>query len=75
MSFALGAVGWLLFGLVSLRARVYPRAAAAMLMVGAALTIAPLPISGVVLEVAIAWLGLVLFSQMETSAQKSERVK
>ncbi len=31
MSFALAAVGWLLFGLVSLRARVYPRAAAAVL--------------------------------------------
>jgi len=34
LSFALGAVGWLLFGLVSLRTRVYPRAAAATLVVG-----------------------------------------
>ena len=75
LSFALGAVGWLLFGLVSLRARVYPRAAAAVLMVGAALTFVPLPISGVVLEVAIAWLGLVLFSQKEASVRQPERVK
>lgn len=75
LSFALAAVGWLLFGLVSLRARVYPRAATAVLMVGAALSFAPLPASGVVLEVAIAWMGLVLFSQKETSVQQPERVK
>jgi hypothetical protein len=43
LSFALAAVGWLLFGLVSLRAGVYPRAAAVVLMIGAALTFAPLP--------------------------------
>ncbi len=75
LSFALGALGWLLFGLVSLRARVYPRAAVVVLMVGAVLAFAPLPISGVVLQVAIAWLGLVLFSQREASAQQPERVK
>ncbi|MBA3474726.1 MAG: hypothetical protein H0T57_16145 [Rubrobacter sp.] len=75
LSFALAAVGWLLFGLVSLRTRVYPRAAVVALMIGAALTFAPLPISGVVLEVAIAWLGLVLFSQKGASVQQSERVK
>ncbi len=75
LSFALAAVGWLLFGLASLRARIYPRAAAVVLMVGAALTFVPLPIAGMVLEVAIAWLGLVLFSQKEAYAQQPERVK
>ena len=75
LSFALGALGWLLFGLVSLRARVYPRAAVVVLMVGAVLAFAPLPISGVLLQVAIVWLGLVLFSQREASAQQPERVK
>ena len=75
LSFALAAVGWLLFGLISLRTRVYPRAAVVVLMVGAALTFAPLPGSQVVFEVAVAWLGLVLFSQKEASAQQSERVK
>ncbi len=75
LSFALGALGWLLFGLASLRARVYPRAAVVVLIVGAVLALAPLPISGVVLQVAIAWLGLVLFSQKEASAQQPERVK
>jgi hypothetical protein len=75
VSFALGALGWLLFGLSSFRARVYPRAAAAVLMVGAALTFVPLPIAGVVLGVAIAWLGLSLFSQKQAYGQQFERVK
>lgn len=75
LSFALAAVGWLLFGLVSLRARVYPHAAVAVLVVGAALTFVPLPASGAVLEVAIAWLGLVLFSQKEASVRQPERVR
>lgn len=75
LSFALGALGWLLFGLISLRARVYPRAAAAALVVGAALTFAPLPATGVVFYVTIAWLGLVLFSQKEASVRQPERVK
>lgn len=75
LSFALGALGWLLFGLASLRARIYPRAAAAALVVGAVLSFAPLPISGVVLEVAIAWLGLVLFSRKEASERQPERVR
>ena len=74
LSFALGAVGWLLFGLVSFGARVYPRAAVVVLMVGAALAFAPLPISGVVLEVAITWLGLLLFSRKEASMEQPERV-
>ena len=75
LSFTLGALGWLLFGLVSLRTRVYPRAAAAVLMVGAALTFVPLPIAGVVFYVAVAWLGLVLFLGKEASVQQSGRVK
>lgn len=73
LSFSLAAVGWLLFGLASLRARVYPRAAAVVLMVGAVLTFVPLPIAGVVFYVAIAWLGL--FSQKEAYVQQPERVK
>ena len=76
LSFALGAVGWLLFGLVSLRTQVYPRAAAAALMVGAVLlTFAPLPATGVVFYVAIGWLGLALFSQKKASELQPERVK
>lgn len=74
LSFALGAAGWLLFGLASLRARVYPRAAAATLVVGAALTFVPLPAAGVVFYVAIAWLSFALFSRQEAFAARPERV-
>lgn len=75
LSFALAAARWLLFGLASLRAQVYPRAVAVVLMVGAVLTFVPLPIAGVVFYVAIAWLGLALFSQKEAHVQQPERVK
>ncbi len=75
LSFALGAVGWLLFGLVSFRVRVYPRAAAATLVVGAALTFVPLPAAGVVFYVAIAWLSFALFSWKGASVKQPERVK
>lgn len=74
LSFALGAVGWLLFGLVSLRTRIYPRAAVIVLIVGAVLTFVPLPGAGVVFYVAIAWLGFALFSRQEVFAGRPERV-
>lgn len=74
LSFALGAVGWLLFGLVSLRTRIYPRAAVIVLIVGAVLTFVPLPGAGVVFYVAIAWLGFALFSRQEAFAGRPERV-
>lgn len=73
VSFALAAVGWLLFGLVSLRTRVYPRAAAIVLVIGAALTFAPLPGGGVVLEVAVAWLGLSLLSRGDVTGTTRAR--
>lgn len=63
MSYSFAAVGWLLFGLVSLRTRIYPRAAVGALVVGAALNFVPLPGSQVVFVVAVVWLGLSLFSQ------------
>ena len=67
LSFALAAVGWLLFGLASLRVGVYPRAAVVLLIIGAALTFAPLPGGQVVFEVGVAWLGLALLSRNEIS--------
>ena len=51
-SFALAALGWVLFGAATFRARVYPRAASVLLMIGAALTFTPLLVSGVVFDVA-----------------------
>src|SRR3712207_8799484 len=64
------SLGWLLFGVASLRARVYPRVAAIVLMIGAVLSILPVPLTGLVISVAVAWLGFVLF----TGDRKSTRL-
>ncbi len=57
LSYGLVAAGWFVFGLAALRDGFYPRAAAASLMLGAALTWLPFPLTGVVFGVAVAWLG------------------
>jgi hypothetical protein len=74
LSFALGALGWLLFGVATLRARVYQRAAAVLLIVGAALTFLPIPLSAVLWEAAVAWLGFSLLTQRGATAEPSTRV-
>lgn len=56
-SYALMAVGWLLFGLATLRARMFPRWAALLLVAGAAITIIPLPSRTLVLALAVGFLG------------------
>ena len=63
--FVFGALGWLLFGVATLRAGVYPRWAAVVLMIGAVLAYVPVPLSGIVFSVAIAWMGFVLFAGRE----------
>ncbi|HEX6387149.1 MAG TPA: hypothetical protein VF177_20985 [Anaerolineae bacterium] len=65
-TFVLFALGWLLFGLASLRTKVLPRGAAVLLMVGAMLAFAllflELPFFIVVFGVALAWMGYALWS-------------
>jgi hypothetical protein len=59
----LSSVGWFLFALATYRASIYPRAAAILLMVGAAINLA-IHLSGgefIVMAAAIAWLGYFLF--------------
>ena len=51
-------LGWALFGVGMLRARVYPRVATILLIIGALLVIVPLPATGFVLEAALIWLGI-----------------
>jgi hypothetical protein len=68
--FLLGSVlfslGGLLFGLATLRATVFPRSTAVLLIVGAVLFFAleflRLPFSGVVISVALAWMGYILWT-------------
>ncbi len=74
MSFSLFALGWLLFGVATFRARVHPRWAAVLLMIGAVLILLPLPIASVVFDVAVAWLGLALLAGRGTSTEWSQRV-
>lgn len=78
LSFALLALGWLLFGLASLRAEVLPRGAAILLMVGAVLLFLILlleaPGSGVVFGAALAWVGYALWSGTGEPALTTEAV-
>ncbi len=68
LSLLVFGAGWFLFGLASLLARVYAREAAMALMVGAVLstviniTFLPVPLTGVVFEAAVAWMGFLLFT-------------
>jgi hypothetical protein len=69
------AVGWVLFGVATLRAGVYPRWAAILLIVG---TIAffPLPLRGVIFFVSVAYLGFLLFTgQARLEEQPSPHVR
>ncbi len=62
LSYGSVALGWLLFGLATLRTGIYPRPASILLLIGAALTWLPLPLSGVPFSVAVAWAVYALFS-------------
>jgi hypothetical protein len=68
-------LGWLLFGVASLRARIYPRAAAILLMVGAVIAGLPIPLTEIVLYVGVAWLGFVLLTERGETVQQPMRVR
>ncbi len=70
-----GAVGWVLFGVTTLRAGVYPRWAAVLLIVGGVLAFFPLPLAGIIFSVAVAWLGFILFmGRGEAISEQPSRV-
>jgi len=75
LTYGLASVGWLLFGVATLRARIYPRAAAILLIVGAVISFVPVPFTEVILAVAIAWLGFELFTRRGVSAERPARVR
>jgi hypothetical protein len=66
LSLVLFALGWLLVGLVSLRAGALPRVAAVLMIVGAllsfVLTSLDLPLWSIVLSAAVIWIGYALWS-------------
>lgn len=65
LSYALAGAGVILFGVATIKARVYPRAAAVLLIIGvlpvAVWNFLSLPLPDVLLGAAVAWLGLALF--------------
>jgi hypothetical protein len=72
--FLLSALGWILFGVATLRARVYPRWAAVLLIVGGLVAFVPVPLAGVVFSAAIAWMGFILFSGRGIPTERPSRV-
>jgi hypothetical protein len=64
-------LGWVLFGVATLRAGIYPRAASALLIAGTLALLLPLPLSGVIFAVALAWMGYTLFTQRAEEAAQA----
>ena len=57
LSYAVLALGWLLFGAAMLRTGVFPRAAVILVIIGAVISFLPLPSRTLVLALAMAYLG------------------
>ena len=74
LSFLVFGVGWLLFGVATLRTRVFSRGAVVLLIVGAVISILHLPSRALVLEIAVAWLGFALLTGSGASNQQPSRV-
>lgn len=68
ISFLLFGVGWLVFGVATLRTRMLPRWAVILLIVGAVLSILPLPSRALIVEVAAAFLGFALLKERDARA-------
>jgi hypothetical protein len=70
-------LGWILFGKATLKAGVYPRAAAILLIVGVLINFLPTHFTEFVFNVAVVWLGFVLFTgqgEARSGAQRPARV-
>ncbi len=76
LSFLTFTAGWLVFGIATLRAGVYPRAAAIVLIIGAVLPFIGfiLPASAFIFGIGVAWLGFVLFAGRGASTEQPSRV-
>jgi hypothetical protein len=67
------SLGWLVFGVVTLRAGRYPREAAWLLIIGAVINLIPRPGTEIVLVAAVAWLGFDLFSGRNHTSTRAPR--
>lgn len=69
LSYAVMAIGWILFGLATLRATIFPRWAALLIVAGAAITFLPLPSRTLVLAIAVGLLGVRLLRAPATTVE------
>lgn len=78
VALGLFGVGWLLFGVASLRAKVLPRGATILLILGAALffvlQLLDLPFWSVILGIALIWIGYALWSNTAAEPVPSAEV-
>ena len=74
LSFLLFGVGWLVFGAATLRTRVFPRWAVILLIVGAVISILPLPSRALIVEIAAGYLGFTLLRGRGASEHQPSRV-
>ncbi len=56
------AIGWVIFGIATYRANIFPRRAAIILIIGAFLLFVPVQGSPTLFQLAIAWLGYLLYT-------------
>lgn len=69
LSYAVLALGWIAFGLATLRAAVFPRWAALLIVAGAAIAFLPLPSRTLILAIAVGLLGVRLLRGTATTVE------
>jgi hypothetical protein len=69
LSYAVLALGWILFGLATLRAAVFPRWTALLIVAGAAIAFLPLPSRTLVLAIGVGLLGVRLLRGTATTVE------
>ena len=74
LSFLLFGVGWLVFGVATLQTRMFPRWAVILLIVGAVISIIPLPSRALIVEIAAGYLGFTLLTGRGGSERQASRV-
>jgi hypothetical protein len=73
--FVLLALGWLLLGVATLRARVYPRGASWTLLVTMLLAVVPVPLANLPFHAALVWVGLHLRRVRDVAPRGRRRSK
>jgi hypothetical protein len=68
LEFGFLTLGWILFAVATLRARIYPRGASWLLLAGAVVALLPLPYVNIIFDAAVVWLGITLMKQSASAA-------